>query len=186
MGFSARVPLFRRPELALLSGENCESGPTKAPYSRARFGGYFFGQDWPFSCACRRKKGMPAIWRAKASVESDFWGGPRWFSSRSSIALFCTFSHFFAFWATKISPKLPDTPRYGRAPKNRWKSLKNVENRWKTLKNVANRWKSMKIVENRRKSMPFTRFLIENRWFFDPRPLPTRPGAQNRYFLIDF
>ena len=76
----------------------------------------------------------------------------------------------------KSSPKLPDTPRYGRAPKNRWKSLKIVAKRWKTLKNVANRWKSILL----------NRFLIKNRWFFDPRPLPTRPGAQNRYFLIDF
>ena len=30
------------------------------------------------------------------------------------------------------------------------------------------------------KSMLFKWNLKENRWFFDPRPLPTRPGAQNR------
>ena len=29
------------------------------------------------------------------------------------------------------------------------------------------------------------RNLKENRWFFDPRPLPTRPGAQNRYFNMN-
>ena len=33
------------------------------------------------------------------------------------------------------------------------------------------------------KSILFKRNLKENRWFFDPRPLPTRPGSQNRYFL---
>ena len=35
----------------------------------------------------------------------------------------------------------------------------------------------------RSKSILFKRNLKENRWFFDPRPLPTRPGSQKRYFL---
>ena len=35
------------------------------------------------------------------------------------------------------------------------------------------------------KSILFQRILIRNRWFSDPRPLPTRPGAQNRYFNMN-
>ena len=38
----------------------------------------------------------------------------------------------------------------------------------------------------RSKSMFFKRILIQNRWFFDPRPLPTRFGAQNQYFFKGF
>ena len=36
------------------------------------------------------------------------------------------------------------------------------------------------------KSIVFNRNLKENRWFFDPRPLPTRPGSQKRYFFKGF
>ena len=57
-GFLTKLPVqilrFFRSELALLSGENAILVRKKGPYSSATFGGYFFGQDWPFSCAFRK------------------------------------------------------------------------------------------------------------------------------------